>query len=476
MSASVQAAGVDSAIVRRRDWLIIALVGGAHACSHFFQLVLPTLYLSLAHEYGYDFAQLGLLASIFFLVSSIGQASSGFVVDRIGPVPVLHFGLICFALSGLLIAGSTGYAMLVLAAIIGGVGNAVFHPVDYSILNHRVSARRLGHGFSTHGLTGNLGWALTPVFMATLIHLFNWRIATLAAGGLIGVVLFFTWLGRDLLAGRNQAVDARSGAQVQVDTASSMGKDAVRGEAPAGAVPGAETRAEATVAPASTSATLTTSTSAGPDLSKQTAWQTLLTLLAQPALWGAFLFFMFSSIALSAVQNYTIPMLGQVYGIDKVLAGTTLSAYMLTAALGMLAGGFLVGATPNTERTVALSLVLAGLFLLLLASGAVPSTIAMVLVGLAGFCSGLAAPSRDMLIRRVTPKGATGTVYGLVYSGMDVGSSLAPAAFGLMLDAQLAMAPWVGAAVAFVAAAGLAMWVAYAASQAEASGLRVSTS
>src|SRR5690606_40915919 len=119
MSASVQAAGVDSAIVRRRDWLIIALVGGAHACSHFFQLVLPTLYLSLAQEYGYDFAQLGFLASIFFLVSSIGQASSGFIVDRIGPAPVLNFGLACFVVSGLLIAGSTGYVMLMAAAAIG---------------------------------------------------------------------------------------------------------------------------------------------------------------------------------------------------------------------------------------------------------------------------------------------------------------------------------------------------------------------
>ena len=96
----------DSALVKRQDWLIIALVGGAHSCSHFFQLVIPLLYLSLAAEFGYDFAQLGLLASIFFLMSSIGQASSGFVVDRVGPTPVLWFGLSCFVASGLLISVS----------------------------------------------------------------------------------------------------------------------------------------------------------------------------------------------------------------------------------------------------------------------------------------------------------------------------------------------------------------------------------
>lgn len=82
------------------------------------------------------------------------------------------------------------------------------------------------------------------------------------------------------------------------------------------------------------------------------------------------------------------------------------------------------------------------------------------MVGLAGFCSGVAAPSRDMLIRRVTPKGATGSVYGLVYSGMDVGSALGPLGFGLLLDAGMAHGPWVGAGVAFAAAALLAQWIA----------------
>lgn len=432
MSSATLDATPDAHSSRRRDWQIISLIGVVHASSHFFQLVLPTLYLSLAHEYGYDFAQLGLLASLFFLVSCLGQASSGFVVDRVGPAPVLHFGLALFIVSAVLIGLSDSYVALMLAAIIGGIGNSVFHPVDYSIINHRVSAARLGHAFSVHGLTGNLGWALTPVFMATLIHLFDWRIATFSAAALITFVLFLAWLGRDLLAGKNQAVASDSESDQSATTVSDN-----EGLA---------------------------STPATPDLSRQSAWQTLLTLLAQPALWGAFLFFMCTSIALSSVQNFTIPMLDQVYGIDKVLAGTTLSAYMVTAALGMLAGGFLVGATPNTERTVAVSLVLAGVLLLVLASGAVPSAFAMVLVGAAGFCSGLSAPSRDMLIRRVTPKGATGTVYGLVYSGMDVGSSLAPAMFGLLLDAQYTQAPWIGAALAFVAAAGLAIWVAHAAS------------
>lgn len=431
MSSSAQAAAsLSSAVLRRRDWSVISLVGAAHACSHFFQLVLPTLYLSLASEYGYDFTQLGLLASIFFLLSSVGQASSGFVVDRIGPAPVLHFGLGCFVLSGLLIAGSNGYAMLMAAAVVGGIGNSVLHPVDYSILNHRVSPQRLGHGFSAHGLTGNLGWALAPLYMAAFIYLADWRTAAVAASVLVAVVMLATWLGRDMLSGRNEAADdmAKQGA-------------------------------------ASAPASLAAPEPAPPaeDLSHQGIGRTLQTLMLQPALWGAFLFFAFTSVSLSAIQNYTIPMLGTVYGVDKVLAGSALSGYMIAGAVGMVIGGFLVSSTPRSELTVFFSLVFAAVFFALLATGWVGPALALVLVALAGFCSGVAHPSRDMLIRRVAPKGATGTVYGLVYSGMDVGASLAPVGFGLMLDAGLMRGPWMGAAASFIAAALLAMAVGRAA-------------
>lgn len=419
---------LDTPDLRRRDWRTIGLIGAAHACSHFFQLVLPTLYLSLAAQYGYDFVKLGLLASAFFLVSCLGQASSGFVVDRIGPAPVLRFGLACFVLSGVLIGASAGYPMLMLAALVGGAGNSVFHPVDYSIINHRVSTRRLGHAFSAHGLTGNLGWALTPVFMAGIIHVANWRVAAFAAAALVACVLLLTWLGRELLevGGDSRAAVAPHGNAVGASDTGDAG-----GAAAAGAVP-----------------------------AREPILRTLATLAGRPALWGAFLFFACTAMALSAVQNYTIPMLGQVYGLDKVLAGTALSAYMLAAAVGMLAGGFLVAATPNTERTIAVSLVLAGLLLVWLATGTVASSWAVAVVALAGFCSGVSSPSRDMLIRRVTPKGAVGTVYGLVYSGMDVGSSLGPVGFGVLLDAGYTQGPWLGAAMGFVAAALLALWVA----------------
>lgn len=408
----------DELLSRKQDWSIISLIGVIHASSHFYQLLLPTLYVFLAREFGYDYVELGALATTFFVVSCLGQASSGFIVDRIGPIPVLLFGLGGFVVSGVMIGLATSYWMLWLAAAIGGAGNSIFHPVDYSIINHRVSARRLGHAFSVHGLTGNLGWALTPLFVAAIAADHGWRAAAFSAAGLVAVVWCAAFLGRNLLAGQHTTTRE----QAQAGTAEAS-------------------------------------------LAKEGVWDTLKILCRQPALWGAFLFFAFSSMALSSVQNYTIPMLGSVYQIDPLVAGTALSAYMVTAAVGMLAGGFLVGADARSERTVFLSLCFAGLMLVLLGTGWLSASVAVVMVGLAGFFSGVAAPSRDMLIRRVTPKGATGTVYGLVYSGMDVGSSLAPLLFGAMLDAGLNRGPWFGAAVAFCISASMAVWIARAAHQ-----------
>jgi FSR family fosmidomycin resistance protein-like MFS transporter len=393
------------------EWLTIGLVGTAHAGSHFYQLVMPSLFVYWASAFGLDFAKLGLLMAVFFTISCIGQVAAGFMVDRIGPRPVLLAGMALFVVAALVLAGANGYATLMLAAIIGGIGNCVFHPADFSILNHRVSPNRLGHAFSTHNLTGTLGWALAPIYVVGLAQLFGWRAAVLAVALLMALILVALIWGKDalLVAGtREQNRTQQTQASVQATAV------------PAGVL------------------------------------ETLKKLLSSPALWGAFLFFICATIALSAVQNYTIPLMGSIYGMSAVAAGTVLSGYMAGQIVGMIAGGFLVNATAKTEYVIFLSLIAAAAMFALLASGMVPLMLAAVTMIAAGFFAGLSAPSRDMLIRKVTPKQSIGSVYGLVYSGLDVGSALGPVIFGLMLDAGFRSGPWVGAAVAFIVAALLA--------------------
>src|SRR5688572_31740543 len=73
----------------RSDATVISLVGFAHGTSHFFHFVLPPLFPYLMREFELTFTQVGALMTTFFVVSGIGQALAGFVVDRVGSLKVL---------------------------------------------------------------------------------------------------------------------------------------------------------------------------------------------------------------------------------------------------------------------------------------------------------------------------------------------------------------------------------------------------
>jgi MFS family permease len=193
----------------QQDARTIGVVSAAHATSHFFHLLLPPLFPAFIQEFGLSYSQLGLLMSAFFVVSGIGQAFAGFVVDRLGGRPVLHVALGCFVAAALTVASAQGYASLVVAAVLLGLGNAPFHPADFSILNQRVSVARLGHAFSAHGISGNLGWAAAPVFMIGLASLGgSWRVAYVGAALLAGAVWLLVLLQRGALEDRTSLAAA----------------------------------------------------------------------------------------------------------------------------------------------------------------------------------------------------------------------------------------------------------------------------
>jgi MFS family permease len=172
---------------RRQDAKVMGLIGLAHSISHFGQLLLAPLFPWLKVEFGVSYAELGFLLTIFFVVSCAVQAMSGFWVDRHGPRPVLFGGLFLVGVAAVGYASSTSYSMLALFSVVAGIGNGVFHPVNYTVLNRKVAKARLGHAYSVHGITGSLGWALAPAFVVPIAMAFSWRVA-LASAGVLAVV------------------------------------------------------------------------------------------------------------------------------------------------------------------------------------------------------------------------------------------------------------------------------------------------
>lgn len=397
-----------AALPLRQDARTIGLIGLAHGSSHFFHMLLPPLFPFLIAEFGFSYSELGLLVSVFFVVSGVGQALSGFLVDRVGARPVLFAALSSFAAAGLAAGTASGYAGLVAAAVLAGLGNAPFHPVDFTILNKRVSPARLGHGFSVHGISGNLGWATAPVFMAGIATATgSWRMACLCGAALALVVLAIMVWNRD-------ALDDRQGTWAH--------------QAPKGAAGAAA------------------------------AQEHPMAFLRLPAVWLCFSFFFWSTCSLSAIQSFAGPALQRLYDMPLSLTAMVVTGYMLCGAMGMVIGGFLVGRVARLEKTISVCLLATAVLLALVGLGVLPGMAALAVTAFAGMGIGIAGPSRDMLIKRAAPPGATGRVYGTVYSGLDLGFSVAAPVFGALLDRGLTPGIFYGSAGALVlgvASAGL---------------------
>lgn len=370
----------------KSDFEVISLVGLAHAVSHFFHLMLPPLFPWLMRDMGLNFTQVGFLMSVFFTISAIGQALAGFLVDRTGARTVLFIGIGLLSSSAIVLALASDYSTLILCAGLAGIGNSVFHPVDFTLLNHRVSPPRLGHAFSMHGLLGNIGWALAPVLMAGTASLFGWHAAGWVAAALATAVLTLLIVRRDAIA------------------------DVVR-------APATDVRHQAS------------SGSQGSTLG----------FLGSGAVWLCFVFFFVSTMAFGILQSFAPSAFDHLYGIGLTLATSALSAYMVGSAAGMITGGFLAARSADNDVLIARALAVSALVAVLIATGWVPGWTIVVLMAIMGFGVGIAGPNRDLLVRKAATarfgKASFGRVYGFVYSGLDAGMALAPVIFGRMMDA-----------------------------------------
>lgn len=375
----------------RGDATTIGLVSTAHGLSHFCQLMVAPLFPWIGESFGLSFTQLGLLMTVFFVVSGIGQALAGFVVDHHGARKVLFGGLALLATAAALLALAPGYPVLMLAMVLAGLGNCVFHPVDFSILNARVSTGRLGQAYAVHGISGSVGWALAPLFVVGITQATgSWRMALAAVALLIVAVLALLVLQRDALAVPSREHTAAAAARAD---GGSLG------------------------------------------------------FLKLAAVWSCFVFFLFSAVALGAVQTFAPAAAGRLHGVPITEVAVFITAYMLASAAGMVLGGQLARQPQRGAQIVGLGMGGSAVVALLIGLGTWPGWSVPFLFAAMGFGAGIAGPSRDLLVKQATPPGATGRVYGVVYSGLDVGQAFAPALFGALMDGGQYRAVWVVIAI-----------------------------
>jgi MFS transporter, FSR family, fosmidomycin resistance protein len=373
-----QAATLSDTDILRRDRRVISLIGISHGASHFYQLALPPLFLLINAAEGFSYFQLGSLTMAFYIASAVCQPFSGFLVDRFGARVVLLAGL------GLL-AGATTFMgvfpvlpVLLVLSILAGIGNSVFHPCDYSIMNATISEGRMARAFSLHMFGGYTGYVLAPVCMIFLGNLIGWQLAITSAGA-VGLVLFaILWGGsRDF-------------------------RDSTHERAESGAA-------------------------------QEPFKESVKTLTSAPVIM-CWVFFFLTAMGQMGLMTFVPTLMHEIYSFDLQAAGAFVSVMIGAVMVGVLCGGYIGDFFRKPDLivtggyTVGAFLV-ASIWLLDLTSWQLYGIFAVV-----GFLYGVVFPSRELLIRAATPKGASGRVFGFVYSGMDFGAALIPVLFGWFVD------------------------------------------
>jgi MFS family permease len=357
---------------------VVGAVSAAHFVSHYYIILLAPLLPFVRAEYGVSYTQIGLAFAAFNIVSAALQTPAGFLVDRLGARTLLIAGLAIGAAAFVIAGLVDSFWMLVAMFALAGVGNTVYHPADYALLAHHVPSDRIGQAFSIHTFAGMAGSAAAPASLLMMQSVWGWR------GAFIGAGVFGFVVAAVLLAIREQSAAAPKPSPVRTV----LGEPAASG------------------------------------------WRLLL---SAPILLNL-VFFVLLAMMSGGLYNYSVVALGALYATPVTIANAALSANLLLSAIGVLVGGLLVGRTARHGMVTTIGLAAIAVLTALIAEIDLSTVALIAVMSLSGFFSGVIMPSRDMIVREVTPPGSFGKVFGFVTTGFNIGGIVSPLIFGAIMD------------------------------------------
>jgi FSR family fosmidomycin resistance protein-like MFS transporter len=360
---------------------VITGVSAAHFVSHYYLLLLPPLFGFVRAEYALSYTELAVALTAFSLMSAALQTPAGFLVDWLGARTVLILGLLLGA-AAIAVAGIVhSYWVLVLMFGIAGVANTAYHPADYAILSHQVSSARMGYAFSIHTFAGFLGSAVAPATLLFMQSVIGWR------GAFIGAAILGFAVGLLLLVQGGGSLSDRP-------------------------------------LPSAGDATSPKETE------KRTDWALLL---SAPIIRNL-VFFTLLSVSTVGIQFYSVAAVGALFGTSLAVGNTGLTANLLLGAVGILLGGVLATRMPRHALIAVVGLLVSSAATLLVGLVDLGAFLFVLVMSVGGLFTGILMPSRDLIVREVTPPGSFGRVFGFVTMGFNIGGVFSPVIFAALID------------------------------------------
>lgn len=355
---------------------IVTLVSAAHFVSHYYILILAPLLPFVRDAYHVSYTEVGLALTAFNVVTAALQTPAGFLIDWLGARIILIIGLLIGAVAFTVVGLVDSFWVMVVMFGLAGVGNTVYHPADYALLSQHVPSERIGQAFSVHTFAGMMGSTAAPAGLLMLQSIWGWRGAFVASGVLGLAVALVLILVREGTPLPQPAKTQESGDK----------------------------------------------SSAG--------WRLLM---SPPILMNLFFFALLAMIS-AGMFNYSVVALGVLHGTPPAVANTALSSLLLLSAFGVLAGG--VVATRANRHAMVAALGLAGMAATAILIGQIDlgSVMLIAVMTVFGFFYGVIMPSRDMIVREVTPPGSFGKVFGFITTGFNIGGIVSPLIFGALMD------------------------------------------
>lgn len=358
------------------DFKVIGLIGVAHFFSHLFILLLPPLFLTLREEFDVSFLELGLIMTVFSGATASTQLPFGYLVDKFGARWILIGGLAAESLAFVMIGFGDGFWGLLAMMAIAGIANGVYHPADYAILSASVSGPRMGRAFSLHTFAGFAGFAVAPPLVIFLSDAIGWRMA------LVGVGLAGLATAAVLLVFAGSLHNKQKPAAEQAKPADSSSR----------------------------------------------------ALLFSFPILMCLGFYIMTALGSGGLNNFLVSALNLLHGTALPIATGALTGYLVGTTVGILFGGYLADKTSNHNVIAAFCFLATAVMISIVALVDMPEPLLLASLTLQGILHGMIMPSRDMIVRSVTPDGQYGKVFGFVTTGFSIGGIVAPMIFGFILD------------------------------------------